>query len=118
MKYNEIVKLLDNGFTPDQIMALVNGQAPAAEQAPEAVPVTDPAAAPPTPEDIAPAVVTEYVESKEPEWARKLNENINSMKNAIYAQNIQQDMSGGEKPETAEDIMLGMIGHHDGGSHA
>ena len=116
MKYAEIEKLLDKGFTPDQIMALAAGTVPQAEAAPAETPV-DPAA-PETVEQSSQPVRTEYVEPAEPEWAKKLNENINGMKRAIQAQAIAQDLSDGKKPETAEDIMLGMIGHHDGGSHA
>lgn len=116
MKYAEIVELLEKGFSPDQIMALAYGSAPE----PAAAEVTEPV-------DPAPVetveqnhqVETQFVEPEEPAWARKLNENIASMKRTIQAQNIAKDLSdGAPKQETAEDIMLGMIGHHDGGNHA
>ena len=106
MKYSEIVGLLDKGFTPEQIMALHDQPAPAAEY-----PASDPEA--PVAMDVPetkPATVTEYVEPAEPEWAKKLNENITAMKNAIYAQNIQKDMSGGEQPKTAEQTLLDIMG--------
>lgn len=115
MKYAEIEKLLDKGFTPDQIMALAAGAVSPAETAPAETPA-DPAA-PETVEQSSQPVRTEYVEPAEPEWAKKLNENINGMKRAIQAQNIAQDLSNGEKPVTAEDVLLEVIGNHNGGSH-
>ena len=112
MTYSEIVKLLDKGFTPDQIMALHDTPAPAPAADPEPAPAADPAAAPAA----APAVVTEYVEPQEPEWAKKLNENITSMKNAIYAQNIQKDLGTGAPEKTAEDVLLDVLGNNDKGA--
>lgn len=112
MTYSEIVKLLDKGFTPEQIMALHDTPAP--EQTPAADPAPAPAADPePTPAP-APAVVTEYVEPAEPEWAKKLNENITSMKNAIYAQNIQKDLGNGAPEKTAQDVLLDVLGGNKG----
>lgn len=110
MTYSEIVKLLDKGFTPDQIMALHDTPAPSLAADPEPAPAADPAAAPAS----TPAVVTEYVEPTEPEWARKLNENITSMKNAIYAQNIQKDLGTGAPEKTAEDVLLDVLGNNKG----
>ena len=108
MTYSEIVKLLDKGFTPDQIMALHDTPAP--EPAPAADPEPTPAPVPETP----PAVVNEYVEPAEPEWAKKLNENITSMKNAIYAQNIQKDLGTDAPEKTAEDVLLDVLGNNKG----
>lgn len=116
MTYTEIVKLLDKGFTPDQIMTLHDAPeatpAPAADPtpAPEPAPVADPTPAPAA----APAVVNQYVEPAEPEWAKKLNENITSMKNAIYAQNIQKDLGGTPPEKTAEDVLLDVLGNNKG----
>lgn len=116
MTYSEIVKLLDKGFTPEQIMALHDTPAPepapAADPAP--TPAADPAADPEPAPAAAPAVVTEYVEPAEPEWAKKLNENITSMKNAIYAQNIQKDLGGTPPEKTAEDVLLDVLGNNKG----
>ena len=108
MTYSEIVKLLDKGFTPDQIMALHDTPAP--EPAPAADPEPTPVPVPETP----PAVVNEYVEPAEPEWAKKLNENITSMKNAIYAQNIQKDLGTDAPEKTAEDVLLDVLGNNKG----
>ena len=108
MTYSEIVKLLDKGFTPDQIMALHDTPAP--EQVPPTDPEPTPAPVPETP----PAVVNEYVEPAEPEWAKKLNENITSMKNAIYAQNIQKDLGTDAPEKTAEDVLLDVLGNNKG----
>ena len=106
MTYSEIVKLLDKGFKPDQIMALHDTPAPAPAADPEPAPAADP--------EPAPAVVTEYVEPSEPEWAKRLNENITSMKNAIYAQNIQKDLGTGAPEKTAEDVLLDVLGNNKG----
>lgn len=108
MTYSEIVKLLDKGFTPDQIMALHDTPAP--EPAPAADPEPTSAPVPETP----PAVVNEYVEPAEPEWAKKLNENITSMKNAIYAQNIQKDLGTDAPEKSAEDVLLDVLGNNKG----
>ena len=120
MTYSEIVKLLDKGFTPEQIMALHDAPeptpAPAADPTP--APAADPTPAPaadPTPAPAAaPAVVNQYVEPAEPEWAKKLNENITSMKNAIYAQNIQKDLGGTPPEKSAEDVLLDVLGNNKG----
>ena len=114
MTYSEIVKLLDKGFTPEQIMSLHDSPAPAPAADPEQAPAADPAADPAAAPAPAPAVVTEYVEPAEPEWAKKLNENITSMKNAIYAQNIQKDLGTGAPEKTAEDVLLDVLGNNRG----
>lgn len=46
MKYDEIVKLLERGLTPDQIMALDKAPAPAPEPAPTPAPEPAPTPAP------------------------------------------------------------------------
>ena len=107
MKYEEILKLLDKGFSPDQVMQLATAPEPKAEPIQEEAPAVqlDP---PETP----PAVIRERVveEQPEPEWARKLNENLTRLTNTMHAQAIQQDLGKEEKKETPEDIMLGMLG--------
>lgn len=112
MTYSEIVKLLDKGFTPEQIMALHDTPAP--EPASAADPTPAPAADPTPAPAATPAVVNEYVEPAEPEWAKKLNENITSMKNAIYAQNIQKDLGGTPPEKSAEDVLLDVLGNNKG----
>lgn len=112
MTYSEIVKLLDKGFTPEQIMALHDTPAP--EPTPAADPTPAPAADPTPAPAATPAVVNEYVEPVEPEWAKKLNENITSMKNAIYAQNIQKDLGGTPPEKSAEDVLLDVLGNNKG----
>lgn len=112
MTYSEIVKLLDKGFTPEQIMALHDTPEP--EPAPAADPAPAPAADPTPAPAATPAVVNEYVEPAEPEWAKKLNENITSMRNAIYAQNIQKDLGGTPPEKSAEDVLLDVLGNNKG----
>ena len=113
MKYEEILKLLDKGFTPDQVMQLAS----APEPQPEPVKQEEPVPVQLDPPETPVAVIHEKVveEQPEPEWAKKLNENITGLKNAIHAQNIQQDLGKGEKKETPEDVMMAVLG---GGSNA
>lgn len=101
MKYEEILALLDKGFTPDQVMTLA--QTPAQEEQKQEVI---------EPPETPPAIIHERVveEQPEPEWAKKLNENITGLKNAIHAQNIQQDLGKGDKKETPEDAMMAVLG--------
>lgn len=103
MKYDQILALLDKGFTPEQVMALQSAPDPVIpepqpEPQSEQVPQQEPAPAEP-------------VQEAEPEWAKKLNDNIQRMTNAIHAQNIAQDISGqgSQQPETAEQILTGLI---------
>ena len=110
MTYEQILALLDKGFSPDQVMQLRTAPDPAPTPIKEEAPAVqlDP---PETP----PAVIRERVveEQPEPEWARKLNENITRMTNAIHADHIAQDL-GEEKTPSAEDVMLEVLG---GGQH-
>lgn len=104
MKYEQILALLDKGFTPEQVMALQSAPDPAV------VPDPQPEAQPEQVQQQEPAPA-EPVQEAEPEWAKKLNENIQRMTNAIHAQNIAQDISGqgSQQPETAEQILTGLI---------
>lgn len=104
MKYEQILALLDQGFTPEQVMSL--NAAPEPVAAPEPHPEVEPEQAPQ--QELAPAAP---VQESEPEWAKELNKNIQRMTNAIYAQNIAQDISGqgSQQPETAEQILTGLI---------
>lgn len=113
MKYEEILKLLDKGFSPDQVMQLAS----APEPQPEPVKQEETAPVHLDPPETPVAVIHEKVveEQPEPEWAKRLNENITGLKNAIHAQNIQQDLGKGKKNETPEDVMMAVLG---GGSNA
>ena len=108
MKYEEILALLDKGFTPDQVMTLASSPEPQ----PTPIQEEDPVPVQLDPPEAPTAIIHERVveEQPEPEWAKKLNENITGLKNAIHAQNIQQDLGKGEKKETPEDVMMAVLG--------
>ena len=101
MKYEEILALLDKGFTPEQVMALA--QTPAQEEQKQEVI---------EPPETPPAIIHERVveEQPEPEWARTLREDMKSLKNTVHAQAIQQDLGKEEKKETAEDALMAILG--------
>lgn len=101
MKYDEILALLDKGFTPDQVMALAQSPDPA-EQQQEVV----------EPPETPPAIIHERVveEQPEPEWAKQIREDMKQLRNSIHAQAIQQDLGKEEKKETAEDALMAVLG--------
>ena len=102
MKYEEILALLDKGFTPDQVMALA--QTPAQEEQKQEVI---------EPPETPPAIIHERVveEQPEPEWAKQIREDMKQLRNSIHAQAIQQDLGKGEpKKETAEDALMAVLG--------
>ena len=103
MRYEEIINLLDRGFTPDQITALTGASAPdpepaQAEQEPDPEPT--PADPEPTPADPEP----------DPEISR-LNGEIENLKKQLQAQNIKtQSVSilPGDR-ETVESVLATII---------
>lgn len=103
MRYEEIINLLDRGFTPDQITALTGAAAPDPEPAPED-PAQDPEPAPADPEP-APADP-----EPDPEISR-LNGEIENLKKQLQAQNIKtQSVSilPGDR-ETVESVLATII---------
>ena len=103
MRYEEIINLLDRGFTPDQITALTGAAAPDPEPAPE-----DPAPDPePNPADPEPAPADP---EPDPEISR-LNTEIENLKKQLQAQNIKtQSVSilPGDR-ETVESVLATII---------
>ena len=103
MRYEEIINLLDRGFTPDQITALTGAAAPDPEPEP-ADPEPDPEPAPADPEP-APADP-----EPDPEISR-LNTEIENLKKQLQAQNIKtQSVSilPGDR-ETVESVLATII---------
>lgn len=103
MRYEEIINLLDRGFTPDQITALTGAAAPDPEPAP-ADPEPDPE---PTPADPEPAPADP---EPDPEISR-LNTEIENLKKQLQAQNIKtQSVSilPGDR-ETVESVLATII---------
>lgn len=101
MKYEEILALLDKGFTPDQVMALA--QTPGQEEQKQEVI---------EPPETPPAIIHERVveEQPEPEWAKQIRDDMKQLRNSIHAQAIQQDLGKEEKKETAEDALMAVLG--------
>ena len=103
MRYEEIINLLDRGFTPDQITALTGAAAPDPEPAP-ADPEPDPE---PVPADPEPAPADP---EPDPEISR-LNGEIENLKKQLQAQNIKtQSVSilPGDR-ETVESVLATII---------
>ena len=103
MCYEEIINLLDRGFTPDQITALTGAAAPDPEPAP-AEQEPDPE---PTPADPEPAPADP---EQDPEISR-LNGEIENLKKQLQAQNIKtQSVSilPGDR-ETVESVLATII---------
>lgn len=103
MCYDEIINLLDRGFTPDQITALTGVAAPDPEPTP-ADPDPDPE---PTPADPEPAPADP---EPDPEISR-LNGEIENLKKQLQAQNIKtQSVSilPGDR-ETVESVLATII---------
>ena len=103
MRYEEIINLLDRGFTPDQITALTGAAAPDPEPAPEEQePDPEPAPADPEPAPADP--------EPDPEISR-LNGEIENLKKQLQAQNIKtQSVSilPGDR-ETVESVLATII---------
>ena len=103
MRYEEIINLLDRGFTPDQITALTGAAAPDPEPAPadpEPDPEPDPADQEPAPADPEP----------DPEISRLTTE-VENLKKQLQAQNIKtQSVSilPGDR-ETVESVLATII---------
>lgn len=103
MRYEEIINLLDRGFTPDQITALTGAAAPDPEPAP-ADPEPDPE---PTPADPEPAPADP---ESDPEITG-LRSEIENLKKQLQAQNIKtQSVSilPGDR-ETVESVLATII---------
>lgn len=103
MRYEEIINLLDRGFTPDQITALTGAAAPDPEPAP-ADPGPDPE---PTPADPEPAPADP---EPDPEITG-LRSEIENLKKQLQAQNIKtQSVSilPGDR-ETVESVLATII---------
>lgn len=97
MTYDQILNLLNQGFTPADVMALQ--QMPAPDPAPDAAPAPapDPAPAPAPQPDPAPA------------WAEELNQSIKLMTNAMHANAIMQQQQPVPKQITADEALANII---------
>ena len=99
MTYDQILNLLNQGFTPADLMALQKMPAPAPTPAPDPAPTPapDPAPAPAPKPDPAPA------------WAEELNQSIKLMTNAMHANAIMQQQQPAPKTITADEALANII---------
>lgn len=101
MTYDQILNLLNQGFSPADVMALQ--QAPAPAPAPDTAPDPAPAPAP----DPAPAPAPQPEPA--PAWAEELNQSIKLMTNAMHANAIMQQQQPAPKTITADEALANII---------
>lgn len=109
MKYEEIKNLLDNGFTKEEIMSIINkedtpgGAVPASDPAPEdPTPDPEPASGDPQP---LPDLAAKFNEAIE-----KFGSKMDDVLKEIQAANIMNSsQKGGGDDQTAEDILAQVI---------
>ena len=89
MKYEESMKLLDNGFTREEILKMEE----APEEAPQEAPAEEPAAAPVSMDVIMSEVKDMFAE----------------MKKELTAMNILNSRQSAETERTSEDILASII---------
>lgn len=103
MTYDQILNLLNQGFSPADVMALQQMPDPAPTPAPAPAPTPDPAPAP-TP-DPSPAPMPDPA----PAWAEELNQSIKLMTNAMHANAIMQQQQPQVKTVTADEALANIL---------
>lgn len=93
MKYEEIIKLLDAGYSRDEILAMKEEPAPAPD--PESTPAPDPE---PTP---APDPAADVM--------KEMKEMFAEMKKELTAMNIMNSRQEPDEVRTGEDILASII---------
>lgn len=96
MKYEDIIKLLDAGYSREEILAMKEEPAPA-DPAP-----ADPAPADPAPADPAPADPAADV-------MKEMKEMFAEMKKELTAMNIMNSRQNSDDVKTGEDILASII---------
>lgn len=92
MKYEEIIKLLDAGYSRDEILAMKEEPAPAPD--PE-----------PTPDDPEPAPATDPAA----DVMKEMKEMFAEMKKELTAMNIMNSRQDSDEVRTGEDILASII---------
>jgi len=93
MKYEEIIKLLDAGYSRDEILAMKEEPAPA-----------DPAPADPAPADPEPAPADPAADVM-----KEMKEMFAEMKKELTAMNIMNSRQGADDVNSGEDILASII---------
>lgn len=101
MTYDQILNLLNQGFSPADVMALQQAPAPSHAPTPDPVPA-------PTP-DPAPAPAPVPMPDPAPAWAEELNQSIKLMTNAMHANAIMQQQQPAPKTLTADEALANII---------
>lgn len=105
MELSEIIKLLDAGFTKDDIMALQGSTAAAADPAPASDPEPAPAAAAPTPDPAEDQPGLSAMQA-----FNTLINKMNDKLDQIQAANIVNSSTGSpDQEETAESVLQELI---------
>ena len=99
MKYNEIIKLLDAGYSREEILAMKEEPAPAPD--PEPTP-NDPE---PTPNDPEPAPAPDPAA----DVMKEMKEMFAEMKKELIAMNILNSRQESDDVKTGEDVLANII---------
>lgn len=111
MKVNDVLRLIEAGFTADEVRAMETGevQQTQADTAPAEAPAEEPAAE--APADAAPA-------QSEAEHVRDVSDDdhvraivMQTIRNLQQKDNARAAQRGAEKPKTAEDIIRELSKH-------
>ncbi len=100
MELENIIKLLDAGYTKDEISALMNPAAPAEEPA---APAEEPAPEP------AQAADPEPAPAPQPAGNDQILEALNKLTNAIITKNLNATTAETAKEQTTTDILAKII---------
>lgn len=100
MKYEDLMKLVNAGFTKAEIQAMVSAEQPAPEQAPAPEPEPEPAPAPAP----APAPEPNYNQA-----IQQLTDQVSQLTNLVQRSNLLRMEQPEVKQESAEDIIASII---------
>lgn len=102
MKYEEIIKLLDAGYSREEILAMKEEPAPAPD---------------PTPDDPEPAPAPDPAADITADVMKEMKEMFAEMKKELTAMNILNSRQESDKVRTGEDILATIINpvKNDGG---
>ena len=93
MKYNEIIKLLDAGYSREEILAMKEEPAPAPDPEPTPAPDPEPTPAPDPAADVM----------------KEMKEMFAEMKKELTAMNIMYSRQESDEVKTGEDILASII---------
>lgn len=98
MKYEDLMKLVNAGFTKAEIQAMVSAEQPAPEPAPAPEPEPEPEPAP------APAPEANYNQA-----IQQLTDQVSQLTNLVQKSNLLRMEQPEVKQESAEDVIASII---------